>query len=188
MKGALAISKDPKRGAIAAGMGFTNPNSMSMHIAFDFDCPNYAYFAKWKPSLPLFAKFQICAIVREVATFDSEEEYYANRPYKLIEKGEALVNSGISSQFFGTQEFMKPKDEETKTEAIFVGHVIKTEKKINELTGQSFYWALIETAGGMELDVVIHTKFIEEGGIKPPKVGGILRGYGWLSGKLLSVL
>ena len=183
------ISTDPEEGMLASGMGLLDRDTMATWIAFNFDCPNYGFFARDNPGLPIYAKFQIAAIAHEIQTYKSEEEYYAKREKQLVTPATSnrQFNTAFASRYFGTQELLAREDKENpiKSEALFVGHVMKTEKKMNELTGESFYWALIETAGDMELDVVIHPMFFELTGMEPPKVGGVVQGYGWLSGKLI---
>ena len=46
----------------------------------------------------------------------------------------------------------------------------------------SFYWARVKSICG-EIDVVIDTVFVDES--NPPKVGGIVQGYFWLSGRVV---
>jgi hypothetical protein len=59
--------------------------------------------------------------------------------------------------------------------------LIETEMRTNENTGNSFHWALVRTAEGMEVDAVIHPYVLYFEGIAPPQVGEILACCGKLS-------
>lgn len=63
---------------------------------------------------------------------------------------------------------------------ILAGEVKSFELKTNSLTNEKFYHFLVETAGG-QIDVVADANLIKE----EPKIGGIVRGQFWLSGKIL---
>lgn len=66
--------------------------------------------------------------------------------------------------------------------AVLTGHVLKTELKVNEKTGHSFYWALVDTLHG-QMDVVVDPYCYK---INPPKVGGVIYGAFWLSGRIMN--
>lgn len=63
----------------------------------------------------------------------------------------------------------------------FAGEIKEFELKINELSGEKFYCFLVETLGG-EVDVVADAKLIAI----EPKIGGIVSGQFWLSGKIIN--
>jgi hypothetical protein len=63
---------------------------------------------------------------------------------------------------------------------ILTGEIKEFERRTNEFTGTGFYWFLIETFGG-EADIVADIDLVRS----EPKVGGIVRGSFWLSGKLI---
>ena len=62
---------------------------------------------------------------------------------------------------------------------IFAGEIISFKEKTNSLTNGKFYHFLVDTLGG-EIDVVADAKLITE----EPKIGGIVSGQFWLSGKI----
>jgi hypothetical protein len=62
----------------------------------------------------------------------------------------------------------------------FAGEIKEFELKTNSLSGENFYALLVETLGG-EIDVVVDPKFVTQ----EPKIGGIVSGQFWLSGKIL---
>ncbi|CAB9516617.1 expressed unknown protein [Seminavis robusta] len=176
----MAVMSKSGEGAIFSGYGFMDRSSNACFLAFDFECPNFGFFGVHTPT-PVAAMVQLSGFAREVQTFDSLEEYKSSKSKDEIK---------FASQFFGTESFndgMESGLNRNGTFALIVGHVLESELRSNELTGQPFYWALVQTAGGMEIDVVMHPTLLEGFGIKPPQVGGVLLCYCWLSGLLLSV-
>ncbi len=65
--------------------------------------------------------------------------------------------------------------------AIFAGVIKEFELKKNALSGNNFYWFLVDTLGG-ETDVVADIKLVPI----EPQIGGVVSGQFWLSGKLNS--
>lgn len=65
--------------------------------------------------------------------------------------------------------------------ADFAGHILEVENRTNELWGTSFCWELVGTFGGA-FDAVIDSELLGS----PPRVGGVLQGSFWLSGRILS--
>jgi len=61
----------------------------------------------------------------------------------------------------------------------FTGEIKEYELKTNELSGEKFYWFLIDTFGG-EVDIVADVKLISG----EPNIGGIVSGQFWLSGRI----
>ena len=61
----------------------------------------------------------------------------------------------------------------------FAGEIKEFDLRTNQLSGENFYRFLIETLGG-EIDVVADPKFVPE----EPKIGGIVSGQFWLSGRI----
>jgi len=154
-------------------------NDKLFFLVVDFDCPNIGFYSKEKDPLPFPCMVQLSAFAREIRTFESEEAYYESQ--KKESEGPYL-----SSQFFGTGANVDTDDKGRKLPtAVIVGHVIETELKTNEITGKQYYWALIETSLGVEIDVVIHPTLLASYGVEAPQVGGVIRGYFFLSGLLL---
>lgn len=164
---------------VQAGMGCMDPDTRECFYAFHFDCPNFGLFDK-QLSGPIPCNVQLAAFAREIESFDSVQEYDDD------ENADGDIT--LASQHFAAGNLMdengKPRPPEKQAFAFIVGHVIETEMKTNEITGKSFHWALVRTAGNAEIDVVIHPSLP---GIadKPPKVGGVISGYFWLSGLVL---
>ena len=81
--------------------------------------------------------------------------------------------------------------------ALITGHIIKAEKKINEIMGNYFYWALVRTVEGLEMDVVIEPSKLlgndDGSGINNNdpipmtlQEGGVIQGCFWLSGRVVT--
>ena len=68
-----------------------------------------------------------------------------------------------------------------ESKAVMSGVVIDWQKKKNELTGNAYYWALLDTYYG-QVDVVTQCDFLNP----EPVTGGVLWGSFWLSGILIS--
>ena len=70
-------------------------------------------------------------------------------------------------------------DAPPRAEAVFSGHVLESGRRTNRLTGADFIWCLVETLGGV-YDVVIDPELLPD----VPRVGGVLQGSFWLSGRI----
>jgi hypothetical protein len=151
---------------------------------FVFDAPDFLLHRELQ--LPAVVKAQIAAFAHEVSLFPSPGAYDASLPPAgpSPDNPELLVPArGFASQSFIPSGLFSPGGQTTdppQAHAIFTGHILKTETRRNELTGREFYWALVETLGGT-FDVIIDPGLVESA----PKVGGVLQGAFWLSGRLL---
>jgi hypothetical protein len=105
--------------------------------------------------------------------FASPEEYEANQTGDVKFDSRSFIPSGLFPS--GGDKPHIPQ-----AYAIFTGHVRKTQQRKNDLTGCSFCWALVETLGGT-FDVVIDLELLGAA----PRVGGVLTGAFWLSGRLV---
>jgi len=166
------------QGLVRAGYGFANPDNMRNFFSFEFDCPNFAFLDE-HTLLPVAVTIQLSAFAMEIRTFDSVEEYEVEQS-KYRSSSDKDDDTPLASKFFGSDTHPGNQD---NTYACIVGHVVDTELRNNELTQQSFYWALIRTAEDMEVDVVIHPGLCSS---KPPHIGGVLQGYFHLSGLLVT--
>ncbi|HLM61704.1 MAG TPA: hypothetical protein VK308_12935, partial [Pyrinomonadaceae bacterium] len=63
---------------------------------------------------------------------------------------------------------------------MLTGEIKEFELKTNTLSGEKFYWLLVETFGG-EIDVVADVKLIPN----EPQTGGIVSGHFWLTGRII---
>ncbi len=86
-----------------------------------------------------------------------------------------------SQSFIPSGLFKSPDDDSPpRAEAFFTGHVLEAERRTNALTEMDFIWCLVETLGGV-FDVVIDPQLLPE----VPRVGGVIQGSFWLSGRIL---
>ena len=165
------------------GYGFGgDPDRTETAIFFPFACPNFGcFYHRYLP--PARVTIQLAGLAESVTTFDSIEEYEL---YKKMERQQEDDDVLFSSQFFGTGPLLKSDEgRKTTTHAWLVGHIVETELRVSKLTGQSFYWALVKTGAGMEIDVVIHPGLLKQSSSEPPIVGGVFEGYCYLSGLLI---
>jgi hypothetical protein len=138
---------------------------------FVFDAPDYRLHEEL--SLPARKVVQIAAFAQTIAAFETIAAYEASQTGDLKSASQSFIPSGLFA----------PAGDATVTpqaRAIFAGHVLAADAKINVLTGCVFYWALVETFGGA-YDVVIDSNLLP--GV--PAVGGVISGSFWLSGRII---
>jgi hypothetical protein len=138
---------------------------------FVFDAPDYRLHEEL--ALPARKEVQIAAFAHEIAAFETEAAYEASQTDDVKYASRSFIPSGL---FASSSESVAPP----RARAIFSGHVLASDEKINELTGRAFYWALVETYGGA-YDVVIDPDLLP--GV--PVVGGVISGSFWLSGRII---
>jgi hypothetical protein len=137
---------------------------------FVFDAPDYRLHEEL--SLPAQKQVQIAAFAREITAFETVAAYEASQTGDLKYASQSFIPSGL---FTPAGDSTVPP----QAQAIFAGHVLAADKKINVLTDREFYWALVETYGGA-YDVVIDSNLLA--GV--PAVGGVISGSFWLSGRI----
>jgi hypothetical protein len=121
--------------------------------------------------LPAIVEVQIAAFAHELSVFSSEEDFSKWSANELKFASRSFVPSGL----FSAKETNTPP----KAHAILTGHILKTEYRTNEATGAQFMWAKVDTYGGI-FDVVADLELVNA----VPKVGGVLTGSFWLSGRV----
>jgi hypothetical protein len=137
---------------------------------FVFDAPDFRLLDDLR--LPAIVGAQIAAFAHEVSLFSSPGEHAASQTGGVKFSSRSFIPSGLFSPSGSVTEPLQ-------AQAIFSGHIREAESRRNELTGKLFWWALVETLGG-SFDVVIDPELLETS----PKVGGVLSGAFWLSGRL----
>lgn len=143
-----------------------------------FFCPTFQLCGT-EVEVPCTMNVQVCAFAIECRVFDSDEEY-ANWNRKRKRRGKVTFadqSFAMDSSFRGEQR------EQYKYCAIFSGRVVKAVRKVNERTGEPFFWALVETLGDNQIDLVCHPMVIK--GNHPPRPGSIVLGSCFLSGRLM---
>jgi len=177
----LALIND--EGITGGGHGFLIPNKANGSFqTFEFHCPNYACLPK-DIEIPLTMTIQLTAFAEsELETFYSVKDYLDSEKYhKVDEYGNQYASKCFCSGSF-INDLPNYKGDEF---AIIVGHVVEVEEKTNEITGKSFYWALLRTAEDVEIDVVMDKELLQNCEAGPPRVGGVVRGHFWLSGQVV---
>ncbi|SFH98283.1 hypothetical protein [Bradyrhizobium sp. cf659] len=139
---------------------------------FVFDAPDYRLHERL--SLPSHKDVQIAAFAREIAAFETVAAFDASQTGDLKYASQSFIPSGL---FTPDGDSRVPP----QARAIFTGHVLAADEKINTQTGHVFYWALVETYGGA-YDVVIDSSLLP----RAPIVGGIVSGSFWLSGRIIA--
>ena len=174
----ICLTSRYPRSLFACDVGFKGqviPNDGSSRFDLGFDCPNYGVHRK-HVVLPSTATCQIAAFAHDVAIFDSEEDFK--------DLASDLSTEPSKEEFVATCRFDRVADQNRPSYAVITGHIVEAELKVNELTRSKFYWALVRTVGGVEIDVVIDPKLVDDG--PEPKVGGLITGYFFLSGHLIA--
>lgn len=139
---------------------------------FVFDAPDYRLHEEL--TLPVHGCIQIAAFAREISAFETVAAFDASQTGDLKCASQSFIPSGL---FTSAGDSIVPP----QARAIFTGHVLAADEKINALTGRAFYWTLVETYGGA-YDVVIDASLLP--GV--PVVGGVVSGSFWLSGRIIS--
>jgi hypothetical protein len=144
---------------------------------FVFDVPDFR--TNTNTEFPRLAEIQLTAFAsNDFKIYADEKEYDASQEGELKYAAKSFVPSGL----FSFDEADESIDLSTvRPIGIFTGEIKEFELKTNELSGEKFYWFLVDTLGG-ETDVVADPKLITT----EPKIGGIVNGQFWLSGRLIS--
>jgi hypothetical protein len=136
---------------------------------FVFDLPN-VFTNTFE--LPNACEIQLNAFAsNDLTIFDDEESYYDSNAGEFQCSSQSFVPTGL---------FRENDDIPPQAHAKFAGTIKKFELKINQTSGEQFYYFLVETLGG-EIDVVSDVSYVKN----EPKIGGILHGSFWLTGKIV---
>lgn len=141
---------------------------------FVFDAPDFR--ANQISEFPILCQIQLTAFAsNDFKIFADEQSYYDNQSDEPKFAAKSFVPSGL---------FLPDSDataiDPPRPVGMFAGVIKEFELKINQISGEKFYWFLVETLGG-EADVVADPKLITI----EPKTGGIVSGQFWLTGKIL---
>ncbi len=143
--------------------------------AFVFDVPDFRLTSEIR--LPQIQEIQLTAFASsDFKVYESEKDFDESQDGELKNSLKSFVSSGL---FAFDAEDESSDLNAARPIAIFAGIIKEFELKKNELSGENFYWFLVETLGG-ETDVVADVKLINN----EPKIGGVVSGQFWLSGKL----
>jgi len=138
---------------------------------FVFDVPDFRMTSDIE--LPANREIQLTAFAsNDFKVFESEQDFLDAQ----IGEPKSAVKSFTASGLFEASE---NNDAPPRPIGIFSGEIKEFELKTNELSNENFYSFLVETSGG-EVDVVADVKLIG----KEPRIGEIVSGQFWLSGRL----
>lgn len=148
-----------------------NPESGEYPLVFDV--PDFRTNINLK--FPQNHEAQLTAFASsEFGVFKSEQDYYDSQEAEVKFASKSFIPNGLFN-------LEADKTEPPLAFGVFTGEIKEFELKTNTLTGEKFYWFLVDTLGG-EIDVVADPKLVTI----EPNVGGYLNGQFWLSGRLIS--
>ena len=135
--------------------------------------PNAAqYYNKLKKGEKL--KMQVSCFCEELVLFATSEEFYDDQKERNAKNNTEATfadESFIPSGMFGNNDNPEPT-------AIFNGRITAYERRINSYADNDYYYITVECQG-TTFDVLADPDLVAE----DPKIGGILHGSFWLSGK-----
>jgi hypothetical protein len=171
-----AIEKESSEldGAFHAWAAPPDESGETGEYPFVFDVPDFR--VNEDLTFPRNAEIQLAAFASsEFQIFADERAFYDSQEADVKFASKSFIPSGL----------FNPNETEPSRPplafGVFTGEIKAFELKTNKLTGENFYWFLVETLGG-EVDVVADPRLIAA----EPQNGGYLSGQFWLSGKLIS--
>ncbi len=157
---------------------WANPTGKDVEISgeypFVFDVPDFRTIENLE--LPEIKEIQLTAFAsNDFKVFETEEDYFASQQDEMKMAAKSFIPSGLftfNEDDEGDLSIVRPI-------AIFAGEIKEFQLKTNQLTQENFYHFLVETLGG-EVDVVADANLLSD----EPKIGGIVSGQFWLSGRI----
>jgi hypothetical protein len=140
-----------------------------------FEAPDFALHNDLP--LPIFAGVQLAAFAHRLDLFDSEDAFYTSPLVAGRLQAQALIPSAQAVRQGGRNG---PETEPLTAEALVCGHILRTERLVNDLTGLPFHWLLLETDGG-RIDLLVDPELLKS----EPQPGGVAMTVCWLSGRIL---
>jgi len=119
-------------------------------------------------TFPTEVDVQVAAFAHDIQVFANPKAFDATQTSDAWQTSQTFVPSGL----LGAAN-------EGRAEASFNGHVLRTERRTNRLTGVEFVWCLVNSTGGT-FDVVADPELLP----KLPPVGGVISGGFWLTGRI----
>ncbi len=178
----VALTKAIERESSELDGGFhawANPPDEAAEVSgeypFVFDVPDFLLNDEIK--LPRICQIQLTAFASNDFKISPDEKFYnESHTDETKYSSKSFVPVGLLAFEDGEEEIDLSA---VRPIARFTGEVKEFELKTNQLSGNEFYWFLIDTFGG-EIDVVADTKLISI----EPNIGGVVSGQFWLSGKI----
>jgi hypothetical protein len=166
-------AQTPLDGAFLAWANPPAGESTGGDYPFAFDCPDAARHLDL--ALPVVATAQVAAFAQQVSRYESADAYASSAD---------AAGTGGASRSFIPSGLISPSGEPVippESHALIAGQVVEAGPRVNAVTGVHYWWALIDAFGGT-FDVVIDPQLLPE----QPRVGNVLSGWFWLSGRLLT--
>ena len=137
------------------------------------NCPTYHIYGDKVP-IGSVVTAQVAAFCHTIDIYDNLEDF------EKQQQQEEGISLSDKSFFQVGSEKKSEKEDDSPRPALISGHVLQVERKVNENTGESYYWALVETLDGCKIDVVIHPAWVD----RPLLPGCIILGEFYLSARL----
>lgn len=158
---------------------WANPSDAAVEAsgdyAFVFDVPDFRI--NEISQFPHVCEIQLTAFAsNDFKIFADEKSYNENQTSELKHSSNSFVSVGLLA-FDADDEAIDLNA--VRPISMFAGEIKEFELKTNQLSGNEFYWFLVDTFGG-EIDIVADVKLITI----EPQTGGIVSGHFWLSGKI----
>lgn len=169
------VSRDGQTPLDGTFLAWANPPagaSAGGDYPFVFDCPDAAVHASLP--LPSTVPVQVAAFAQQATLHASEAEYAdAQRREGMSFAPKSFIPSGLISP---SGEPVSPPE----AHALISGIVIEADERHNAITGNPFFWALLDTVGGT-YDAILDPDLLAS----RPSPGNVLSGWFWLSGRIV---
>jgi hypothetical protein len=119
-------------------------------------------------TFPTEVDVQVAAFAHDIQVFPNPKAFDATQTSDTWQTSQSFVPAGL----LGAAN-------EGRAEAAFNGHVIRSERRTNRLTGVEFIWCLVNSTGGT-FDVVVDPELLPQ----LPPAGGVISGGFWLTGRI----
>lgn len=150
----------------------SNPETSGIY-PFVFDVPDFR--AAGQIDFPQTLEVQLTAFAsNDFKIYETENDYYQSQESEPKFAAQSFVPGGLFASDGEENAQLRPI-------GMFAGEIKDFELKTNSISKTNFYWFLVETLGG-EVDVVADPKLFTT----EPKIGGVISGQFWLSGRLIN--
>lgn len=161
----------PLDGTFLAWANPADDGSPGGEYPFAFDCPDAS--TNDDLTLPAVVPLQMAAFAQQLTVHASERAYAADQ---------ASQGTAFPSRSFIPSGLISPSGEPVsppESHALIVGHVLEASPRQNSVSGEMYWWALLDTVGGT-FDVVVDPSLLTG----PIAAGNVLSGWFWLSGRV----
>ena len=149
----------------------------SGYYPFVFDVPDFRL--NKITELPHVCEIQLTAFAsNDFKIFADDKNYEASQSDELTYAAKSFVPNGLFD-FDAAEESVDLS--QVRPIGTVSGEIKEYELKTNQLSGEKFYWFLIDTFGG-ETDVIADVNYVNS----EPEIGGIVCGQFWLSGRIIN--